>query len=157
MDSHRVVSGPQYFCFGNKENMKLHTTNYTDTFIQIAEDCRANTGEMPPVKEDKKTVANLHFDLLYDHPYEYTSDDVIFGAYAIKNGIRQADMKNAREEFFSKGQPCMRTSPLTKRYGWGVHSNSEGKIAIFACDSAGYKKLVKDKSLKLVKAMKASR
>ena len=30
--------------------MKTHTTNYKNTFVEIAEDCSANKGEMPPVK-----------------------------------------------------------------------------------------------------------
>ncbi len=137
--------------------MKVHTTNYQNTFIEIAPDCPAKTGEMPPMKGDTKTVANAQLDMLIDNPYKYTSDDVLFQVYAERNNIKKADHKNAREEFFSKGQPCMRTSPLTKRYGWGVHSNKDGKIAIYACESAEYKKLSKDKSLAVIKAMKSSR
>lgn len=136
--------------------MKVHTTNYHNGFIAIAEDCPAKTGEMPPVKEDKKTVANLQFDMLYGHPYEYTSDDVLFGVYAQRNGLKKSELKAAREQFFSKGQPCMRTSPLTKRYGWGVHSDADGKVAIYPCESAEYKKLLNDKKLEVVKAMKTS-
>ena len=112
---------------------------------------------MPPLKGDKKTVANLQFDMLYEHPYEYTSDDVLFSVYALRNEIKKSELKAARAEFFSKGQPCMRTSPLTKRYGWGVHSDAEGRIAIYPCESAEYKKFSKDKKLQVVKAMKTSR
>jgi hypothetical protein len=50
------------------------TTNYKNTFIQIAEDCPAVKGEI----------------------------------------------KEAREYFFSKGQACFRTSPLTKSYGASI-------------------------------------
>jgi len=97
--------------------MKTQTTNYKDTFIEIAEDCPIKAAEIPPLKGEKKTVANLQFEMLIDHPYKYTSDDVIFQVYAQKNEIKKSDQKEAREVFFSKGQPCMRTSPLTKRYG----------------------------------------
>jgi hypothetical protein len=134
-----------------------HTTNYTNAFIAIADDCPVKEGEMPPLKGDKKTVANLQFDMLYDHPYEYTSDDVIFGVYALRNEIKKSEQKAARAEFFSKGQPCMRTSPLAKRYGWGVHSDAEGRIAIYPCESAEYKKYINDRKLQVVKAMKTSR
>lgn len=137
--------------------MKTHTTNYRNAFIEVADDCPATSGEMPPVKGDKKTVANVQFDLLYEHPYQHTSDDVIFGTYAIRNELKKSELKAAREEFFSKGQPCMRTSPLTKRYGWGVHSDDNGKIAIYPIESAEYKKLEKDKALQHTKAMKTSR
>ena len=137
--------------------MKVHTTNYTNTFIETAADCPVEEGEMPPLKGDKKTVANLQFDMLYEHPYEYTSDDVLFSVYALRNEIKKSELKAVRAEFFSKGQPCMRTSPLTKRYGWGVHSDAEGRIAIYPCESAEYKKFSKDKKLQVVKAMKTSR
>lgn len=137
--------------------MKVHTTNYENTFIQIADDCTAKAGEMPPVKETAKTVANMQFDMVYDHPYKFTSDDVLFEVYARRNNIPKTDYKEARVQFFSKGQPCFRASPLTKRYGWGVHSNAEGKIAIYGCETAEYKKLSADKNLQIVKAMKTNK
>ncbi|WP_342481620.1 DUF6157 family protein [Paenibacillus sp. FSL L8-0340] len=33
---------------------------------------------------------------------------------------------------FSKSNPCLRASMLSKRYGWGMHFNDEGKIALYA-------------------------
>jgi hypothetical protein len=137
--------------------MKVHTTNYNNAFIEIAEDCPAKKGEMPPVKGENKTIANMQFDILYDNPYKYTSDDILFQVYAERNNIKKSELKEAREEFFSKGQPCFRTSPLTKRYGWGIHNNKDGKIAMFGCETPEYKKFVKDKTLKVVKAMRSSR
>jgi len=136
--------------------MKVHTTNYKNAFIEIADDCPAKKGEMPPEKTEK-SVAQMQFEMILENPYKYTSDDVIFEVYAQRHKIPGGQMKKAREEFFSKGQACMRASPLTKRYGWGVHSNNDEKIAIYGCETPEYKKLVKDKSLKVVKAMKTSR
>ena len=134
--------------------MKMHTTNYQNTFIEVAEDCPAVMGEVPPLKGDSRTVANMQFDLLQKHPYHYTSDDVLFQVYADRNDLTEKEYKEAREQFFSKGQPCLRTSPLAKRYGWGVHHDEKGRIALYGCESPEYKKLVKDGSLKVVKAMK---
>lgn len=136
--------------------MKTHTTNYTNTFIEVAEDCPAKQGEVPPVKGEK-TIANLQFDMIYDHPYEYTSDDVVFHCYAVKNKLKKSELKEAREQFFSKGQACLRCSPLTKRYGFGVHSNAEGKVALFPIESKEYKQFSKDKKLEKVKAMRSKR
>jgi hypothetical protein len=136
--------------------MKVHTTNYENTLIQVADDCPVNVSEVPPVK-GKRSAANIQYDLISKHPYTYTSDDVLFQVYAEKNDLTEKEYKEEREKFFSKGQPCLRCSPLTKRYGWGVHSNKEGKIALFGCETAEYKKLSKDKSLTTVKAMKTSR
>lgn len=137
--------------------MKIHTTNYCDTFIEVADDCPALKGETPPEKEDKKTIANLQFELLKKHPYKFTSDDVLFQVYADRNDLTKQEYKKAREEFFSKGQPCMRTSPLTKRYGWGVHADKDGKIALYGRETKDYEKFARDKKLQIVKAMKSAR
>lgn len=137
--------------------MKVHTTNYENTFIEIADDCAATIGEVPPVKGDARTVANMQFDMVIDNPYKYTSDDVLFRVYAERNNIPKSEYKEARAAFFSKGQACFRASPLTKRYGWGVHSDENGKIALYACETAEYKKFAKDKTLLVVKAMKSKR
>lgn len=135
----------------------VHTTNYFDTFIEVAQDCPIQSAEIPPLKGDNKTVANLQFEKLVENPYKYTSDDVIFGAYAAKKGVSKHEMEEEREAFFSKGQPCMRSSPLTKRYGWGVHSDSQGKIAILPMESEEYKKMAADQGLKHTRGMRSKR
>jgi hypothetical protein len=135
----------------------MHSINYFDTFIEVAEDCPVDTGEVPPQKENRKTIADLQFEMLKDNPYKYTSDDVLFNIYAAKNNVSEEGFDKEKSEFFSKGQPCFRSSPLPKRYGWGVHSNSEGKIAIYAMDSDEYKNLAKDRDLKHLKAMRSKR
>jgi hypothetical protein len=139
------------------KQMKLHSTNYTNTFIVIADDCPVVAGEIPPTKGDVKTAANIQFELILKHPYTYTSDDVLFQVFADKNDLTAAEYKDAREKFFSKGQPCFRASPLTKRYGWGVHSNHQGKIAIYGAETVEYQNLVNDKTITVIKAMKSSR
>ena len=135
----------------------MHTTNYTNTFIAVAEDCPVNKAEIPALKGDSKTVANLQFEMVYDHPYKYTSDDILFTVHAIRNKIAAKDLKAEREKFFSKGQPCLRASPLTKRYGWGAHSDAAGKVAIYDMDSKEYKKFLADKKLEHTKAMRSKR
>jgi len=133
--------------------MKIHTTNYQDAFILVSDDCPAAIGEVPP----RKAAANIQFEMISKNPYKYTSDDVLFHVFAERHDLAPAEMEAERAHFFSKGQPCLRASPLTKRYGWGVHSDQNGKVALFGCDSAEYKKLSKDDSLQVLKAMKSSR
>lgn len=134
----------------------MHTTNYLNTFIEVADDCPAQSAEIPPQKKEDKTVATMQLDMILAHPYRYTSDDVIFHVFATKNN-RTDNLERERELFFSKGQPCFRSSPLTKRYGWGVHNNAEGKIAIYPVESDEYQQFVKDEGLKKVKAMRSKR
>ena len=137
--------------------MKNHTTNYFDTFIEVAEDTKATCGIIPLPKEDKKTVAEIQHELITKNPYKFTSDDVLFRVFVYKNNIPETEYETARKHFFSKGQPCFRASPLTKQYGWGIHSNSEGKIAIFGCETEDYRKLLNDKTLKVIKAMRTGK
>jgi len=137
--------------------MKVHTTNYRDTFIETAEDTKATSGTKPPSKGDKKTIAEIQYELIAENPYKYTSDDILFQVFADRNDLTEAEYKQAREQFFSKGQPCLRTSPLTKTYGFGVHCDSNGKIAIYGVETPEYKRFVADKSLAKVKAMRSKR
>ncbi|MBP9115702.1 MAG: hypothetical protein KBF89_05090 [Acidimicrobiia bacterium] len=126
----------------------MHSTNYFDTFIEVAQDCPAEIGQEPPVK-DPKTVAQITYEMLIDNDYKYTSDDVLYNVGGKRKGI-------SRKDFFSKGQACFRASPLTKRYGWGVHSDSEGKIAIYPVESKEYKKLAGDENLTHLRAMRSN-
>lgn len=137
--------------------MKEHTTNYFNAFIEIAEDCPVNAGEMPPVRGDKKSIANLQYEMLIENPYKFTSDDVLYSVFAIRKEIPETELEEQREVFFSKGQPCFRASPLTKSYGWGIHSNEEGKIAMYGAETEAYRKFVADQSVKKVKAMRSKR
>ena len=136
--------------------MKIHTTNYENTFIEVADDSPAMSGEVPPMKGDAKSVAKIQFELVSKNPYKFTSDDVLFQVYAERKDLMESELEEAREQFFSKGQACMRASPLTKRYGWGIHSDQNGKIAMYGLGTDEYKKF-KEKSGKVVKAMKSSK
>ena len=134
----------------------MHTTNYQNTFIEIADDCPLQLAEVPPQKGEEKTIANLHFEMIVENPYTYTSDDVIFGTFARRNKI-EANLEHERSLFFAKGQACLRASPLGKRYGWGVHHNAEGKVAIYAAGTPEYQAFAQDETLKHVKAMRSKK
>lgn len=135
---------------------KIHTTNYYGTLIEVAPDCPVRIAVIPPQRETK-TVANIEYDIIANNPYKYTSDEVLFKVFSIKNNITKQNMEQEKKKFFSKGQPCLRSSPLTKQYRWGIHSNSEGKIALYPMESKEYKKLCSDESIKKIKAMKSKR
>jgi hypothetical protein len=133
------------------------TTNYHDTFIEVAEDSRATSGEVPSAKNGAPTVAGLQYAMLADAPYVHTSDDVLFGVHADRRGVPDSDRAAARAAFFSKGQPCFRASPLTKQYGWGVHADAEGRIALVAVGSEEYARLAADPGLQHLRAMRSKR
>ena len=135
----------------------MHSINYYNTFIEIAEDSPTNKGEMPPLRGEKKTIANYQFDMLYENPYKYDSDDVLFGVFAKRQNLEEHELEEQREHFFSKGRPCFRASPLTQKFGWGVHANEEGKIAICGAETKEYKEFVENGAINKVKAMRSKR
>ena len=132
-----------------------HTTNYISTFIEVSDDCPAQHGVEPPIAENL-SIAALHYRLLSEKPYTRTSDDVLFETHALRKGIDPDDAE-ARAEFFSKGQACLRASPLSKRYGWGTHHDEHGRVAMFPRDSDEYAALAADPSLDHKRAMRSSR
>jgi hypothetical protein len=137
--------------------MKIFTTNYQNSFIEIAEDCPVEKGEIPPVKKNGKTLAGIQYDILSNNPYRYTSDEILFQCYITKQEIQENDLAILREQFFSKGQACFRASPLTRQYGWGIHYNNEGKLALYGCEAKEYKAFLKDKKLKILKALRSKK
>jgi hypothetical protein len=134
--------------------------NYTDTFVVVAEDSPATKGIVPEAKSGKKPVAAIQYDMLFGHPYKYTQEDVLFETYVRHKEIPAKELKahgsKMREEFFAKPQPCLRTSPLAKKFGWGFHFDPKGKVALYAMDSPEYKKLSKQAG-KVLKALRSSR
>lgn len=137
--------------------LKLHTTNYFDTFIEVSEDTKTAIGTKPTSKGDKKTIAEIQYDFISKHPYQYTSDDILFMVYAEKNDLTKTEYEQAREKFFSKGQPCFRASPLTKNYGFGVHSDNNGKVSLFGMETEDYQDFLADNKIKKVKALRSTR
>jgi len=137
--------------------MKTHSTNYQNTFIAIADDSIAAKGEVPADKNSSKTVAGLQFDMISKNPYRYTTDEVLFSVYTQRNEIIDMKLAEAKKVFFSKGQACLRASALGKRYGWGIHHNAEGKIALYGCDTPEYQNFLKKPDTKVVKAMQSKK
>ncbi len=135
----------------------MATTNYIRTFIAIADDCPVKQAEIPPLKKESPTAGALQLEMILANPYRYTSDDVLFHVFAIKNNIRENVLKTEREKFFSKSQACLRASPLPKRYGWGIHHNEEGKIAVYPMESGEYQAFLSDDTVTQVKALRSKR
>ena len=129
-----------------------HTTNYTDTLILPAADCRAPAATVP-AKPD--SIAGLQYDLLTTAPYALTSDDLLCAVTARRKGVR--DDATLRAALFSKGQPCLRASPLAKTHGWAFHHDAEGRVALVDPDSARGRDLAADPATAKVAAMRNAR
>lgn len=136
--------------------MKIHTTNYFNVFIEVAEDCPVEMALVPPQKVNA-TIAELQYKLISKNPYQYTSDDVVFEVFSRKNDFSESEKQEERLKFFSKGQPCLRCSTLAKKYGFGFHHDSQGKVALYPIESKEYKDFLSSESLTKIKAMRSKK
>jgi uncharacterized protein DUF6157 len=142
----------------------MDPVDYVDTFIAVAEDCPASAATPPPVKPEKPSVAARQYGMIAAHPYRYTSGDVLFTVYADRHGIPEGERVAARAAFYAKSQPCLRGSDLGKRYGWGIHADAHGRIALYGVDSPEYAEFVSGRrhtsagaAITVTKAMRSSR
>ncbi len=135
----------------------MGTTNYYDTFIAVAPDCPVVSAEVPAGRAAAPTIAQLQYELIAEHPYAFTSDDVLFAVHARRQGIPESELAAERERFFARDQACLRSSPLGKRYGWGLHHDAEGRVALVPVGSEEYRRLAEDAALTQTRAMRSKR
>ena len=142
----------------------MEQLDYLDAFIAVADDSTATRGVAPPSSPAKASVAARTFQMLAERPYRYTSADVLFTVFADRRGIAEHERAAARREFFSRSQACLRSSDLGKRYGWGIHADGDGRLALVGVETAEYAEFVSGRRrsaagapIKLTKAMRRAR
>ncbi|TDQ41076.1 DUF6157 family protein [Aureibacillus halotolerans] len=133
--------------------------NYYQTFITTSPDCRALEGTAPKVKEGKAlTKARIEYDMLSAHPYSYTQEELLYQVHLHHKQIPVEEQnEQARKAFFQKSHACLRASALPKTYGWGLHFNQEGKIALYGSETNAYEEFVQDKSITKLSGMRSKR
>jgi hypothetical protein len=132
----------------------MHSVNYRNAFIAVSPDTKATAGTRPT---RPGTVAALQHDLLAEAPFEMTSDDLYVRVEAARRGLGEADWPALRAEIFAKPQACLRASPLVRSYGWGVHHDAEGRVALIGCESEAYARLAEDSDLTQTRGMRSKR
>jgi hypothetical protein len=142
----------------------MEPVDYVDTFIAVADDSTATKGTVPPDAAGNPSVAASTFQRVAEHPYRFTSGDVIFAVFADRRGVPEPERAAARDEFYSRSQACLRASDLGKRYGWGIHADADGRIALVGVETPEYAEFVSGQRrsasgtpVKLTKAMRSSR
>ncbi len=134
----------------------------TNTFVQIAPDSTATKAMVPPVRGETKPVHLWQYELLTTHPYHFTHEDLVYEVHIRHKGLEAEAAKRGaaiRKELLQKSHACLRASALPKKYGWGVHYDKEGRIALYGVDSKEYRQFVEKKKgdVKLVFAMRSKR
>lgn len=135
--------------------------NYINTFIAVSPDTTARAGTVPPERGGRKSIAVLEYELISSQPYGLTQEEVQFSVHLSRSDLSPAEAKSRRDElwkeFFSKSMACMRTSPLARSYGWGLHFDADGKVALVGMESAEYGRLTGDSSIEQTRAMRSKR
>ncbi|MBI1357935.1 MAG: hypothetical protein GC160_26655 [Acidobacteria bacterium] len=135
--------------------------SYRSTFIAVAPDTTAVAGTEPPERSGPKTIARLEYELISSQPYALTQEEVLFRVHTARRGLPSQEVSARRSqlwnEFFSKPMACLRASPLPKTYGWGLHFDAKGRVALVGVESAEYRRLSADASLAQVPAMRSKR
>ncbi|MFD0587922.1 DUF6157 family protein [Paenibacillus sp. GCM10027627] len=123
--------------------MKRHWTNM---FVAVAADCPVYEGVVPMSKRDAKPAHMIQYELLSENPYRFTFEEQLFEVYFKHKGfsveLDEEERETLRNELLEKNHPCMRASQLGKKFGWGVHYNEEGKIAIYGMETEEYQLLL---------------
>lgn len=134
---------------------------YTDTFIQVAEDCPVTESAEPGLYRGKPTIAGIEYEILREKPYTLSQDELTFEVHVRRNEIPALEVWERREriwrELFQKSHPTLRGSALTKRYGWGAHYNADGKIALYGMETDEYKNFVESGNFTVIRAARGKR
>ncbi|MFK7804685.1 MAG: DUF6157 family protein [Anaerolineae bacterium] len=135
--------------------------SYKNTFIEISPDSAATKSLAPTSTRTKKPAHIIQYELLTQNPYTFNHEELVFEVYVRHKEIPEAELADYHDkiwhELHSKGHPCMRASTLTKKFGWGSHYNSEGKIALYGMDSSEYANFVEDEETKNLLGMRSKR
>lgn len=145
-----------------KYRKEVNAMSYTNTFIQVSLDCPATSSIVPVSKRDKKTAHEIQYELLSQNPYKFNHEDLIYEVHIRHKAISEEELINhateIRDQLFQKSHPCLRASMLPKKFGWGVHYDQDGRIAIYGMESNEYRQFVtEDRNVKLLFAMRNSR
>lgn len=133
---------------------------YIDTFISVAEDCKATTGQAPPSRPGQPTVAAIQYAMLSAQPGRWDQEDVLLASAPGVRGrddIPAGELARLRNEYFAQPRACLRASPLPKTYGWGLHYDGQGRITLHGVDTTGYERWAQDASVQPLRAMRSSR
>ncbi|MFT4415783.1 DUF6157 family protein [Fredinandcohnia humi] len=131
--------------------------SYINTFITVSEDSPATSAVIPLPRNNKPTIASIEHEIISNNPYKFTQEDVQFKTYLLKNEIVSHDLVELREQFFLKPKACFRASPLVKKYGWGIHYNDQGKIALYGITSEEYNEFLTSDNIRILKGMRSKR
>lgn len=128
--------------------------SYTNAFITLAPDCPITVGQVP---RQAMSIAGLEHALLFGFPYCYTATDLIFEVQRRHKNVRDVELPAFRAWLLAKPQTCMRLSMLPKRWGWGIHFDELGRMAIYGAETSDYRYFATCSDLRVMAARHSRR
>lgn len=150
------------FLIAPKERQGEQIMSYINTFIKVSPDCPVTSSVVPQYKTSNKPIHVIQYELLTGQPYQYTHEQLLFEVHIRHKNIPAEELALHRQQIwdalFSKSHACLRASALPKRYGWGVHYDAEGKIAIYGMETPEYERFVQSgQEITLLNGMRSRR
>lgn len=130
----------------------MHTTGYLNKLIAPSEDCAA----VAKLTAKVGSVAALQYEMLSD-AYAMTGDELLLAVTGVRRDVPRDEWDALHIELFSKGQPCLRASPLVKTHGWAVHYDAQGRIAMVDPSSQRFAELSTDIGITQLRGMRSKR
>lgn len=107
----------------------------TREFILVAPDCPVNKGTVPQGKRAGKPIVVHQYEVLSQHPYEYTERELSDEVHIVRRGKQEGDLQRDKYD--------LRRSRLAKEFGWGLHYDEDRKLALVSCETAEYERLAR--------------
>ncbi|WP_026219816.1 DUF6157 family protein [Wenjunlia vitaminophila] len=132
------------------------------TLIAVSADSPVTRSTVPLPRGGVPTVAVVQYELLVGAPHVLTQDDVLFLSWLERqpdaDRLTGPERTALRDEFFARPRACLRTSPLPKKYGFGLLLDEHERVALCPVESAEYRRLVGGEGpARVVRAMRTRR
>ena len=87
--------------------------NYYNTLITVSADCPVERGMIPPDKKSGRTKSSIEYELIANHPYTYTQEEILYEVHVRHKEIPEEELVKrgnelARDGFYQKPMPCLR-------------------------------------------------
>lgn len=88
--------------------------------IEIAADSHVMRSEEPPDDGTVKTIARVSYEVLAENPYVFSEPEFYHEVHVVRR-----KRPNLKIESYN-----IKRLALVKRFGWGIHRNSDEKLAL---------------------------
>lgn len=105
-----------------------------EKLITKSPDSKIKRAIHPANKRAHQTITQIYFEELIRNPYGFTEEELRHRVHVELRKRRDLKLKSY----------SIKRSELLKKYGWGLHVDSAGRLALVGCDGKRYKELTRN-------------